>query len=111
MQHLIHSDALPGSERSRQFEGEHYDVGLSFFLVDAPPGGGPRLHRHPYEEVFVVQAGSAVFTVDGSLVDAGPGDIVVAPAATPHRFVNSGSERLRLTAIHHAPTFVTEWLE
>jgi len=30
--------------------------------VDAPPGGGPKLHKHPYEEIFVVQEGTATFT-------------------------------------------------
>ena len=31
-------------------------------VVNAPPGGGPNLHTHPYEEVFVVQEGHATFT-------------------------------------------------
>jgi len=34
-------------------------------VVDARPDGGPRLHRHPYEEVFVVQEGTATFTAGG----------------------------------------------
>jgi mannose-6-phosphate isomerase-like protein (cupin superfamily) len=51
--------------------------------------------------------------VDESEVQAGAGagDIVVAPAGTAHRFINSGSYRLKLTAIHHKANFVTEWLE
>ncbi len=48
---------------SHAFEGEHHgDTGVSFILVNAPPMGGPKLHRHPYEEVFVVQEGSVAFT-------------------------------------------------
>ena len=110
MDRPIHSSELPG-ERSREFVGAAHGAGVSLILVDAEPGEGPRLHRHPYEEVFIVRTGEATFTLDGRQLDAGPGDIVLAPAHTPHRFVNSGGEPLRLTAIHHAPRFVTDWLE
>jgi mannose-6-phosphate isomerase-like protein (cupin superfamily) len=108
---LIHSDQLPGGESSREFEGRAYGAGLTLILVNVEKGHGPNLHRHPYEEIFVVHAGTGRFFVDESEVDAKAGDIVVAPAATAHRFVNSGSDRLQLTAIHHNANFVTEWLE
>jgi mannose-6-phosphate isomerase-like protein (cupin superfamily) len=36
---------------------------------------------------------------------------VVVPPGTPHGFVNSGSDQLRMVAIHVSPKFVTEWLE
>jgi mannose-6-phosphate isomerase-like protein (cupin superfamily) len=111
MEHLIPSSTLPGSELSRRFEGKDHGVEVSLFLVDATPGGGPKLHRHPYEEVFVVRAGEAAFTVGDAQVEAGSGDIVVAPPETAHKFVNSGTDRLQLTAIHRSPEFITEWLE
>ena len=38
-------------------------------------------------------------------------EIVVVPPDTPHRFVNTGDEPLRLIAIHASSRFVTEWLE
>jgi hypothetical protein len=38
-----------------EFQGYQYYAGVSFIVVDASPGGGPKLHGHPYEEVFVVQ--------------------------------------------------------
>lgn len=111
MRSPIPASSLPGGPISRQFEGEAHGSGLSFFLVEAEPGRGPRLHRHPYEEVFIVASGRATFTLDGDEVEAGPEDVVVAPPGTPHRFVNSGGEPLRLTAIHLSPRFETEWLE
>jgi mannose-6-phosphate isomerase-like protein (cupin superfamily) len=110
MEYVIHPSAGP-REGSPHFEGRDHDAGLSFILVDAGPGGGPRLHRHDYEEVFVVHAGTASFRIGDEQLDAHPGDVVVAPAGSPHGFVNSGDERLRMTAIHHSPEFVTEWLE
>ena len=36
-----------------ELQGRHVDAGVSIIVVDAPPGSGPKLHRHPYEEVFV----------------------------------------------------------
>jgi mannose-6-phosphate isomerase-like protein (cupin superfamily) len=108
---LIHSNQLPGGNSAREFEGKVYGAGVTLILVDAETGHGPNLHRHPYEEIFVVHAGTGSFVVDESEVQATAGDIVVAPAGTAHRFVNSGRDRLQLTAIHHNADFVTEWLE
>jgi quercetin dioxygenase-like cupin family protein len=110
MEYVIHPSTGP-REGSPHFEGRDHEAGLSIILVDAEPGNGPRLHRHDYEEVFVVHAGTVSFRVGDQELDAHPGDVVVAPAGTPHGFVNSGDERLRMTAIHHSPEFVTEWLE
>jgi quercetin dioxygenase-like cupin family protein len=108
---LSRSSTLPGSDEARDFVGSDHGAELTLILVDAPVGHGPALHRHPYEEIFVVYRGTGTFFVDGSQVEAGPGDVVLAPAGTAHRFINSGGDRLRLTAIHHAPNFTTEWLE
>jgi mannose-6-phosphate isomerase-like protein (cupin superfamily) len=111
MDQLIHSNQLPGGSSSREFEGKDYGAGLTLILVNVPTGHGPNLHRHPYEEIFVVHAGTGDFFVDESQVQARAGDIVIAPAGTAHRFVNAGSDPLQLTAIHHNANFVTEWLE
>ena len=107
----IHSNQLPGGDSSREFEGKVYGAGLTLILVNVETGHGPNLHRHPYEKIFVVHAGTGRFFVAESEVQAGAGDIVIAPAGTAHRFINSGSDRLQLTAIHHNANFVTEWLE
>jgi mannose-6-phosphate isomerase-like protein (cupin superfamily) len=78
--------------------------------MDAPPGAGPRLHRHPYPEVFVVESGEARFQLgDDTMVVRGR-QIVVGPADVPHGFTNTGTGPLRLTAIHGAAAFDTEWL-
>jgi mannose-6-phosphate isomerase-like protein (cupin superfamily) len=41
-------------------------------IVDAPPVGGPRLHKHPYEGVFVVQEGNATFTAGEETIEVTP---------------------------------------
>jgi mannose-6-phosphate isomerase-like protein (cupin superfamily) len=101
---------LETSSQANEVQGANHGSGLSVIFVDAAPGGGPSLRRHAYEEVFIVQAGHVTFTLGTAKLDALPGDIVIAPAGTPHAFVNSGEEQLRMTAIHHAPSFLTEWL-
>ncbi|HEX6710549.1 MAG TPA: cupin domain-containing protein [Rubrobacter sp.] len=83
----------------------------TLMVVDAPPGSGPKLHKHPYEEVFVVQEGEATFTAGEEVIEARGGQVVVVPAGVPHRFVNSGTGRLRQVDIHVDERFVTEWLE
>lgn len=102
---------LPGSDETRQFEGEGHGSGVSFYYVCGPPGSGPGLHRHPYSETFIVESGEATFTVDGEDIRATGGDVVIAPANAIHRFVNSGSETLHLIGIHAASRMEQEDLE
>ena len=105
------ANLAPG-EAAHEFEGYRYDgAGVSFIVVDAPPGSGPKLHRHPYEEVFIVQEGSVTFTAGDEVIEAAGGQAVVVPAGVPHKFVNSGVGRLRQVDIHASERFITEWLE
>ena len=50
-------------------------------------------------------------TADGKEVDAGAGDIVVVGTGTPHKFENTGVDRLDMVCIHAAPRMVQENLE
>ena len=99
--YIIAKDELPFGKIAHRFEGYRYgDVDVSFFLVDSPPGGGAVLHTHPYEEVFVTLEGEATFTVGGATIKVSAGQVVVAPAGVPHKFVNSGRGPLRQVDIH-----------
>jgi mannose-6-phosphate isomerase-like protein (cupin superfamily) len=40
-----------------------------------------------------------------------PGQIIVVPPETPHKFVNIGEGPLRQIDIHASKRFITEWLE
>ena len=109
---VINRDDLPYSGSSHELEGYLYgDAPASLIFFDGPPGSGPRLHRHPYAEIFVIQEGHAIFTVGDDTIDATGGQILVAPAGVPHKFINSGSAPLRQIDIHLSDHFVTEWLE
>lgn len=108
---LIKHSALAGQGSSTFLGSDYDDVPISMFLVDSAPGEGPKLHRHPYAEVFVLHDGAATFILDDQELAAEAGDVVIAPAGSAHRFTSVGEERLRLTAIHTAPAMETEWLE
>jgi mannose-6-phosphate isomerase-like protein (cupin superfamily) len=98
---VMAKEELPFGGIAHKFEGHRYgDVNVSFFLVDSPPGGGAVLHTHPYEEVFLTLEGQATFTVGDATIEVGAGQIVVAPAGVPHKFVNSGAGPLRQVDIH-----------
>ncbi len=99
--HVMAKEDLPFGGIAHKFEGYRYgDVGVSFFLVESPPGGDAALHTHPYEEIFLTLEGEATFTVGEETIKVSAGQIVVAPAGVPHKFVNSGTGPLRQVDIH-----------
>jgi len=103
---------LPYVGLAHELEGYlHGGVPVCLIFFDGPPGSGPRLHRHPYAEVFVVLEGQATFTVGDETIEAKGGQIVIAPAGVPHTFVNTGTGPLRQLDIHTSDRFVTDWLE
>ncbi len=84
---------------------------ISLILDHSEPGHGPRLHRHPYDETWVVIEGNLTFHAGEERLEAGPGDILIVPPRTAHKFTNRGPGASHLVCIHAHPTFETEWLE
>jgi mannose-6-phosphate isomerase-like protein (cupin superfamily) len=114
MKHIINREDLdPRGPTSYVFEGyKHGATSVSLHLTDGiAPGEGPRLHRHPYEEVFVVHEGQVTYTVGDTTLEVTAGQIVLVPAGMPHKFVNSGEGPLRQTSVHPSPHMIAEWLE
>jgi len=108
---IVPFEELEHSEHSHEFVGEeHGDAPFSVILVHSRPGVGPKLHRHPYAEVFIVETGRARFQIGDESMEVEGGHVVVSPPGEAHGFVNSGDGELRLTAIHGAGRFDTEWL-
>ena len=90
--------------------GEHGGIPVTAILDRSEPGMGPALHRHPYDEVWILEEGQATFTAGDREVTAGPGTILVVSAGTPHCFTNTGTVPMRMTCIHPRPRPETEWL-
>ncbi len=109
---VLDREALPHNGIAFDFEGFHYqDTQVSFIWVDMPAGGGVRLHQHPYKEIFIIQEGTATFTVGSATLEAHAGQIIIVPADMPHKFVNTGNQQLKQVDIHVNKQFTTYWLE
>ncbi|MBV9007306.1 MAG: cupin domain-containing protein [Solirubrobacterales bacterium] len=104
---VINASTLP----SGNLEGAAHGATISLILDHSEPGQGPRLHRHPYDETWVLQEGSVTFQEGDSRHTARPGDIIIVPAGVAHKFTNDGPGRSNLVCVHASPTFKTEWLE
>jgi len=112
MTQIISKEDLPFDGYTWEFQGYQYsDTKVSFIIVEAQPGEGPKLHSHPYEEIFIVQEGQATYTVGESTIEVIAGQVGVAPANMPHKFVNSGTGILRQVDIHASPRFITTWYD
>lgn len=100
-----------GENWSENYEELPGGAGVSIILESTRQAGvGPRLHRHPYAETFLIRQGSATFTVGTEQIEAHAGQVLVVPASTPHTF-RTGPDGYEAVHIHAGPRFVTEWLE
>jgi len=103
---FINLEQLPFVGMSYEFVGETQGAPFSAYIVKADSGKGPPLHKHPYVEVAFTIEGCATITVGNEQREVKAGGIVVIPANTPHRFVNSGAKVLRQIDLHASPKFV-----
>jgi mannose-6-phosphate isomerase-like protein (cupin superfamily) len=100
-----------GEDWTEDYEELPGGANISIILQSTTQAGvGPRLHRHPYAETFIIRRGSATFTVGTEQLEAHAGQILVVPAQTPHKFA-TGPEGYEGVHIHANVRFVTEWLE
>ena len=103
---FINLEQLPFVGMSHEFVGETQGAPFSAYIVNAKAGQGPPLHTHPYVEVAFTPEGCATITVGNETREVKAGGIVVIPANTPHRFVNSGDAILRQIDIHAGARFI-----
>src|SRR5258708_4216393 len=82
---VVERNQLADSElQGYQYGGAH----VCLIFVDEDPGGGPRLHRHAYEEIFIVLEGQATYTVASDTVQARAGQVLIVQPGAPHKFLN-----------------------
>lgn len=93
---VLHREDLPFDVNTCEFQHDVRNV--SFIWVDMPPGGTVRLHKHPYEETFIIQEGIATVTVGSATLEAQAGQIIIVPAEVPQRFRNLSELRLQSAA-------------
>lgn len=104
---------LSGGIRSFRFEGyQHGGLDASFFIIHyREPGTGPKLHTHPYPEIFITLEGEALMTHGDEQRVLRAGDIVIVPAETPHKFISQGEIPLKQVDIHVTDKMVQVDLE
>ena len=77
----------------RRTAADTVGAALEFDLELAPDGHVPGKHVHPsQEERFQVVSGTMKFKMGRKTIVAGPGEVVVVPAGTAHKFANGGDE-------------------
>jgi mannose-6-phosphate isomerase-like protein (cupin superfamily) len=100
---ILHRKDWASDERlwHGRFEGADIGTGVTvLFFATEKVGHGPRWHVHPYDEIFVVRAGNALFTIGEQKIEAQAGDILLGPAEVPHKYHNLGPGLLETTDIH-----------
>jgi mannose-6-phosphate isomerase-like protein (cupin superfamily) len=95
---------------SHLFTGsERENVPISFFWDEYSHGQGPKLHKHPYEEIHIVEEGTATFTLTNKRVEVNADQVVIVPKYAPHAFVNNSGDVLKIISIHCSGTLITEY--
>lgn len=101
---FVHGDVVkfcPGvvanSDRRILVGKETGAISVTLGEVILHPGGALPLHMHEIEEVMTITSGVASATVGGETRVMRAGDVVYAPARTPHKLVTVGSEPMRFS--------------
>lgn len=70
-------------------------------VMTIPPGGEIGEERHDdVEQTLFCLSGNGTVILDGERSPFGPGDAVVVTPRTPHNFVNTGTEPLKIYTIY-----------
>jgi quercetin dioxygenase-like cupin family protein len=88
-------DAFPIDERVVRplLEGTGV-AGCKVSLIRTPPGGGSPegLHRHSFDQIFVVLEGEMTVRIGAAVAVAVVGSVVTFPAGVPHENWNAGEK-------------------
>jgi hypothetical protein len=79
---VINAGTLP----TGTLKGADHGASISLIADHSEPGHGPRLHRHPYDETWVVIEGNLTFQL--------------GPVGVPHNFTNQGPARSHAQIVH-----------
>lgn len=93
-------------------EGKTIGTGATLvFYATEDIGKGPDWHVHPYDEIFVLRTGRALFTIGQEKIEAEAGQILLGPANIPHKYKNLGPGLLESIDIHISDQWIQTDLE
>ncbi len=88
----VTGERLVFTRTAAETEGEY----VRFECFVKPSGFVAAPHVHPFqEERFEVLDGSVSFRIDGQMLTASPGEVVLVAAGRKHQFWNAGDEEVR----------------
>jgi mannose-6-phosphate isomerase-like protein (cupin superfamily) len=107
------ADAAEAKDHWRgEFEGGAYGANICVIFVRTEKiGDGPRLHRHPYPETFIVRNGRGAVYRRRRNDRCGRRQIVVCPANVPTNSLTSPRPCLSRSITMRLGLFETIWLE
>jgi quercetin dioxygenase-like cupin family protein len=88
--------SLAGDTYSMLITGDQTNGRYCLIDMHVPPGGGPPLHRHDFEEMFTLLDGSVDFFFRGTTTTVSAGSTVNIPANAPHHFRNNSDRPVRM---------------
>ncbi len=91
------------------FQGAEHAADVSFFVVEFSHGQGPKRHRHPYEETFILLNGEIEIILDGATQTVSGRKVVVIPAGAWHEFKVRSQGPVSMINLHPTPKMITEW--
>jgi quercetin dioxygenase-like cupin family protein len=92
LENPVTGERLIFHKTSRDTDGEYVKVET----ILQPGAAVAAAHVHPYQtKRFQVLAGTVVMKVSHKRIEAGPGDVVIVHAGTPHKFWNAGDGEAR----------------
>jgi mannose-6-phosphate isomerase-like protein (cupin superfamily) len=86
---------IPGAPTAQWPQGDRFALGFEHGTMSlgyyAPVGTDPQ-RPHKRDEIYIVQAGSSEFYLDGSRMKLTAGDAVFVPAGASHHFEDFSSD-------------------
>jgi quercetin dioxygenase-like cupin family protein len=82
---------------------------MSVTEIVVPPGSGPPLHTHDFDEAFYMLEGELIFQVEDALVTKGTGELSFAPRTVAHALANHSDAPARYVLVCTPAGFERHW--
>jgi quercetin dioxygenase-like cupin family protein len=89
--------------------GEQTGGRLSVTELVVPPGAGPPLHTHDFDETFYLLEGELTFQIEEALATKGAGELAFVARNVPHALANHGDAPARYVLVCTPPGLERHW--